>query len=204
MTRPAVSAGSEHVQALVERVRSVRAQTGRRARLAIEGPSGSGKSTLAFAVASALGDAYVLQSDTYHVPLDAAYRLRAGVGVAGAMIDWRRMRREVLHAASADGELHWVWQNLFDDTVTVEHVVPPGHELIVDGTFCCRPELWDCYDVRVLVTCDRATFLERRRARDEDMPAAWRDYVSCIWDIDESGYVEGLDPQAFDVVVSTG
>lgn len=187
---------------LAERTRDLGVENRRRTVVAIDGPSGAGKSLLAFGLVDVLGDAYVLQTDTYHLPLGAAYRLRPNVGEVGAMIDWRRLEREVLVRGQSDSMLTFTWQNLFDPTEIVEHQVPGGHHLIVDGTFSCRSELRSYYDLAVLINADEEMSHSRRRDRDSGLGDRWAAYVETVWDHDERRHFDSLDPLRFDVIVS--
>lgn len=178
------------------------ATSDRRPMIAIDGASGSGKSTLTDLIEAAVPGSGRVLTDSFHIPLAAAYRLRPGTGDIGAMIDQVRLAREVIAPLRAGGAATFTWTSLFDDTYSVDHSIDPPAAVVIEGTFCCRPELAARYDLRVLVIADVEVRRRRRQERDRELGGAWMDYVERVWVPDEDRHLAEASETVFDLVVS--
>lgn len=120
----------------------------------IDGRSGSGKTTLAQALAEMFECTAVHADDFF---LQSFQRTTERLSEAGGNMDRERLEAEVLIPLRQKGEAAY---RPFDCSVmdfkqTV--CVKKSRVGIVEGTYCCHPELWDYYDLRVFVTCDEHT-----------------------------------------------
>lgn len=204
---PRLARGAKYdfsVDDLASRLASLRDGLGRSVAVAIDGASGAGKSTLAFDLVSRLHSAFVLQSDSYHVPLACAYRMIPENGEIGAMIDWRRLRETALCNVKKNEAFRIEWINLFTERLEAVHEIPPNTIVLCDGTFSARDELWDYYDYRILVDCEAGEAKRRREHRDAGRGDAWRHYINAIWLPDEEAHLAKLQPARFDVVIDGG
>ena len=186
---------------LARRLSALRDQLDRSIAVAIDGASGAGKTSLAFALAREVDNAFVLQTDSYHVPLACAYRMKPRAGEIGAMIDWRRFRETALRRLRSDESFRVEWINPFSERLEAVHEVGPKTVVLCDGTFSARNELRSDYDFSILVQCAAAEARRRRRVRDAAQGSSWTSYIDTIWMPDEEAYLADIDPAHFDLVV---
>jgi uridine kinase len=176
--------------------------------VALDGGSGAGKSTLALMLAEKL-DVTLVQSDDFyaaHIP-DAGWDARSPQERAADVIDWRRLRTEVLEPLLAGRVARW---HPFDfgagtrpdgtyamSTAFVERT--PASIIVLDGAYSARPELADLIDLSVLVEVPIDVRHQRLAAREEkDFLAAWH----TRWDAAEEYYLTQVRPPAsFDLIV---
>jgi len=165
----------------------------------IDGRSGSGKSSLAKELARNL-NAFVLELDGYHVPMETAARLSPG-GEVGAMIDYRRFARDVIDPIEANEQPVYRWASALRDYDHGEVRLRPSL-LIVDGTFSCRSVLWPAYQFRILVERDRSDAIEGAKSRDSELPSRWLQYIHEVWIDDEDRHMTELEDLEFDIRVA--
>ena len=192
---------SADLDKLVTKAASLQKERGFGARIAIDGPSGSGKTTLAFKLVEMFDLAFVVQTDTFHIPLEAARRLLPEKGRPGAMIDWQRFRETVLHRQSRGEEIRIDWIHPLTGELAAAHVVDPRTILICDGTFSTRSELQSLYDFRLFVDAPAEIRRERITLRDATMGADWTDYIQNVWIPEENRYLEWAREQAYDLAI---
>ncbi len=170
--------------------------------VALDGRSGTGKSTLAEWMASQLGGIRVDQDDFYAGGDLQDWQRLTPREKADRVIDWRRVRDEVLLPLRQGRAASW---RPFDwDTMTglsLETIsAPPSRVVILDGAYSARPELAELVDLSILVTLDDAVRRERLRQREgEDLVSGWH----AVWDEAEDWYFGTIrPPEAFDLVIS--
>jgi para-aminobenzoate synthetase len=178
--------------------------------VALDGGSGSGKSTLALLIAEEL-DAALIQSDDFFAAeiTDAEWDARNPKERARDVIDWRRLRAEVLEPLCAGEPAKW---HAFDfeagtrpdgtyamrsDFVERQ----PSAVIVLDGAYSTQPELADLIDLSILVDAPIDVRHERLAAREnQQFIAAWH----ARWDAAEEYYFTHVRPKsAFDLVVTT-
>lgn len=179
------------VEEIAREIEDVKERLDRSVFVAIDGRSGSGKTSLAFALARRLRSAFAVQLDTYHVPVEAAYRLAPRLGQAGAMFDWRRFQFTVLHQLENQRDAAIYWTDLFSSR-TAHHRIESGWTVIADGTFSTRHDMRDWYDLKILVECSSRAARERLEKRDTALPAQWQTYIRDVWQPDEDRHIESL------------
>jgi uridine kinase len=170
--------------------------------VALDGRSGTGKSTLAEWMAGHLGGIRVDQDDFYAGGELHEWQRLTSREKADRVIDWRRVREEVLLPLRHGRGARWRpfdWDTMIGlspETVTAS----PSHVVILDGAYSARPELADLIDLCILVTLDDAVRRERLRQREgEDLVSAWH----AVWDEAEDHYFGVIrPPEAFDLVIS--
>lgn len=170
--------------------------------VALDGRSGTGKSTLAEWMAGQLGGIRVDQDDFYAGGDLDEWRRLTSREKADRVIDWRRVRDEVLLPLREGQGASWRpfdWDTMIGlapETITV----PPSGLVILDGAYSARPELADLIDLSILVTLDDAVRRERLRLREgEDLVSCWH----TVWDEAEDYYFGTIrPPEAFDLVIS--
>jgi molybdopterin-guanine dinucleotide biosynthesis protein A len=171
--------------------------------IAIDGPSGAGKSTLAAAMTLSM-TATVIESDDFYSPhlpgLDEpALEGMSDADAASCIIDWRRLRDEVLlplsqRLAARYAPFDW---DAYDGSLGPPKTVAAAEVVIVDGVYSARPELADLVDVRVLLEVP-AEVRSRRLADRHDAPN-----LAYFWDRAEQYYfTEICPPQCFDLRLS--
>ncbi len=178
------------------------AQTASPVIVALDGRSGTGKSTLAEWMAGQLRGIRVDQDDFYAGGELDVWRRLTPREKAEQVIDWRRVRDEVLLPLRNGQGASWrpfdwdTMTGLSPDAIAVQ----PSHIVILDGAYSARPELADLIDLTILVTLDDATRQERLRQREgEDITSAWQ----AVWDEAEDYYFDTIrPPETFDLVIS--
>ena len=169
--------------------------------VAVDGRSGTGKSTLSAWIAERVGATLVDQDDFYSGGNIDDWRRLSPPDKADRVIDWRRVRAEVLLPLRAGMQASWY---PFDWTA-MEGLAPepiiahPSDIVIVDGAYSSRPELADLIDLSILVTLpdiDRRARLQQREG--EEFMSGWH----AIWDEAEEYYFGTIrPPHLFDVVI---
>ena len=171
--------------------------------IAIDGPSGAGKSTLAAAL-TLCTPATVIESDDFYSPHLAGLDERAreemsDADAAACIIDWRRLRDEVLLPLSQRRAARYApfdW-DVYDGSSGPPKTVGVADVVIVDGVYSARPELADLVDVRVLLEVP-AEVRARRLAERRDAADLVR-----FWDRAEQYYfAEICPPLRFDLRLS--
>lgn len=194
---------AEELSEIAQRLGALRGEHERSIAVAIDGASGSGKTWLAFSLQRLIPQSFVLQIDSFHVPLACAFRMRPRTGELGAMIDWRRFRETALLPIRKNSAFDVTWINPFSERLEAEHHVACDTVVLCDGTFAAREALWDLYDFRMLVKVEAEQARRARTLRDEARGPAWAAYVDAVWAPDEEAYLAGLDESQFDVVVNS-
>ena len=185
----------------LRRIRDL-ARTTSPAVVALDGRSGTGKSTLAEWMAGQLGGIRIDQDDFYAGGELNDWQRLTPWEKADRVIDWRRVRDEVLLPLRQGRAASW---RPFDwDTMTglasETIIAPPSRLVVLDGAYSARPELADLIDLSILVTLDDAVRRERLRQREgEDLVSGWH----AVWDEAEDYYFGIVrPPEAFDLVIS--
>lgn len=169
--------------------------------IAVDGRSGTGKSTLSAWIAGQVGATLIDQDDFYAGGLSDVWQRLTPQEKADRVIDWRRVRAEVLQPLRSGVQASWhpfdweTMEGLAPDPITAQ----PSSLVILDGAYSSRPELADLIDLAILVTLPdgvRRARLERREG--EDYMSEWHS----IWDEAEEYYFGTVrPPEAFDVVI---
>lgn len=179
-----------------------RCQLGQRPLLvALDGRSGVGKTTLAAGLAERHDATVIVADDFYSGGSDDDWRRLAAPDRVALVIDWRRLRSEVLEPLLGGRTARWRafdWQSEqgMSEEVRDQH---PVAVVVLDGAYSARPELADLIDVAVLLQLDDRTRRSRLLAREG---AQYMRRWHAIWDPAEDYYFTQVrPPSSFDLVL---
>jgi len=169
--------------------------------VAIDGRSGTGKSTLAACIARVVGATVVDQDDFYSGGSLEDWRALTVSGKVDRVIDWRRVRTQVLEPLRAGKMASWHpfdWESmagLAAQTISVS----PSPIVILDGAYSSRHELADLVDLSILVVLPEADRRKRLLIREGEVYVdAWQS----VLDDAEAHYFGTLrPPDLFDTVI---
>jgi uridine kinase len=154
----------------------VRALGGSRLRVAIDGFTGAGKTSFGHELGEALAPRPVLRAslDDFKNPWREAhlYDRKSGEGYYRNAFDCAAMRRLLLEPAGPTGSGEVVLCSI-DPITQVDHtgdvtVAASDAVLVVDGVFAFRPEIDDCWDLRIWLDVSREVAIARGEARDAE------------------------------------
>lgn len=126
--------------------------------VAIDGRCGSGKSTLGQLLSDRFNCTLFHMDDFF---LRAEQRTAERLSTPGGNVDYERFLSDVLLPVS-NGQpvmLRKIIHGSF--TLTEPEEIIPANLVIVEGSYSCHPELRQYYDLRIFVTTERDTQLER-------------------------------------------
>ena len=131
--------------------------------IAIDGRCAAGKTSFAECVARKTGVSVVHMDDFFLQPFQ---RTEERLKTPGGNADRERFEREVLVPLSRGEQARFFpfdcHSLTFKDAVSVNG----SNGVIVEGSYCCHPELWHFYDVHIFMDVDKSTQLERIKARN--------------------------------------
>ena len=148
--------------ALAWELEQLRTQGGR-ALVAIDGRCASGKSSLAACLGRRLGLPTVHMDDFFLRP---DQRTRERLAKPGENVDHERFLAQVLEPLRAGKPAVYRPWCCRTGTLGEERVVAPAPVVLVEGSYSCHPELWDCYTRRVFLTVEPEEQLRRIQGRD--------------------------------------
>ena len=170
----------------------------------LDGRSGTGKSTIAQAIADRVECAIVVGDDFYAGGNDDAWYGCSASEKADRVIDWQRMRVQVLEPLLANQPAYWHpldfepevgWVGWKDEIIKLE----PAPVILLDGAYSARPELADLIDLAILVEVDDAMRRQRLLAREGQ---AFMERWHRLWDAAEDHYFTHIRPRSsFDFVI---
>lgn len=126
--------------------------------LTIDGPCGSGKSTLAALLGSML-DAPIIHTDDFYVPIPQKTAER--LAIPGGNEDIERLMDECLLPWKQNGHTTYRPYNCMQGILLDPIEVPFCHVTILEGSYSNLPPVKALADVRVYLTIDRDTQLQR-------------------------------------------
>jgi uridine kinase len=172
--------------------------------VALDGRSGTGKSTIAQAITSRVEGIILVSDDFYSGGNDDAWSGLSAREKVDQVIDWQRMRAQVLEPLLAQKPASWHpldfqpqigWIGWKDQTVKLE----PAPVILLDGVYSARPELSDLVDLAVLVEADDEVRRKRLVIREGQ---AFMERWHKLWDGAEDYYFTHIRPRSsFDIVV---
>jgi len=170
--------------------------------VAIDGLSGMGKTTLSELVGKKFSSTVILQDDFYAGGKIEDWAKKSAKEKADHVIDWRRLRREVLEPLLAGKSATWHpfnWdteEGLADNVVTAE----PADVIILDGAYSSRPELSDLINLSVLVQADDN--LRRQRLKEREGEAFMELWHPVYDEAEDYYFTEVRPPSSFDLIVN--
>ena len=158
------------LDALVERAEALLREKGR-AVIAIDGRCGSGKTTLAGLLA-ARWDCTLLHADDFF--LRPEQRTPARLAQPGGNFDRERFYAEALAPLLAGRDALYRPYDCHAGCLRPPVAAPLRPVILIEGSYCCHPDLWGCYDLHVFVTAPLDVRLARLTRRPGVDLAAFR------------------------------
>ncbi len=149
-------------------IRSAVKAPGGRLLVAVDGRCASGKTTLAAALSAELG-CTVLHMDDFFLP--PALRTPERLAAPGGNVDYERFAREVLAPLTEGRPFSYRRFDCKTQALCLPVSVTPSPVTVVEGSYACHPALRDAYGLRLFLTVDPITQLDRIRARNGEAAA---------------------------------
>lgn len=134
----------------------------------LEGRCGAGKSTLAAALAEAI-PCNLFHMDDFFLP--AAKKTAERLAEPGGNVDYERFLEEVLLPLRAGEPFSYRPFDCGAQALAVPVPVRPHALSVVEGVYCCRPELWGFADLHVFLDVEREEQMRRILARNGERVA---------------------------------
>ena len=158
------------LDALIRRAEALLREKGR-AVIAIDGRCGSGKTTLAGRLA-ARWDCTLLHADDFF--LRPEQRTPARLAQPGGNFDRERFYAEALAPLLAGRDALYRPYDCHAGCLRPPVAAPLRPVILIEGSYCCHPDLWGCYDLHVFVTAPLDVRLARLTRRPGVDLAAFR------------------------------
>ncbi len=136
-----------------------------RAVFAIDGRSASGKTTAAQEISRKL-NCTVFHADDFF--LRPEQRNPERYAAPGGNFDRERFLNEVLLPAVSGETVYYRPFDCKSMKMLEAQIIHPEKIIIVEGAYCCHPELWDYYDMRIFFTVSPEEQISRIRKRNGD------------------------------------
>lgn len=165
--------------------------------IAIEGRCGSGKTTLARALQEQL-HCHIIPMDDFF--LRPGQRTEQRLATPGENVDWERFSQEVLLPLSLGEAVTYRPFRCDTQTLGQPRQLPAGAITVIEGSYCCHKNLRDSYALRVFLTTDPQTQLQRIRCRNGE---ALTQVFQSTWIPLEEAYFQTLPEDLFHLTFST-
>jgi uridine kinase len=198
------SSPHEAVNKIVEEINRLHQDKNKVFLVAFDGRSGTGKSTLASQVAEKVKGVVVVGDDFYSGGNDDRWKECGAQFKVDKVIDWKKMRTEVLEPLKAGKSASWHpldfepekgWVGWKDELIKLN----PSEVIIVEGAYAARPELRDIIDLSILI--EATDEIRRKKLKDREgelFMAKWHG----IWDEAEDLYFKEISPRSsFNIVI---
>jgi uridine kinase len=186
---------------VVKRIEKLKTERGGILVVALDGPSGVGKTTIARHIAERIDVVHVLCDDFFVGGRNQFWAGQSPQYQIDNVIDWRRIRREVIEPLKAGKQVGWhpfnwdTFEGLSPRVITAE----PRRVLILDGAFFTRQELQDIVDLTVLVQTRKDVRVGRIIQREG---AEYSEMWHATWQKAMDYYFEKMrPPESFDLIV---
>ncbi len=182
---------------IITKIKELKQQNGR-VIVAIDGRCASGKSTLAKMLEARL-DCNLIHMDSFF--LQPHQRTEERLATPGENIDHERFLSEVLLPLKS-GESFSYREYLCHSGKFSEPILVPQKDItVIEGSYSCHPSLFDSYDLRLFVTTDPDTQLERIIERDGE---SYSKVFKSKWiPLEESYFSAHNIMQRCDIIVET-
>lgn len=159
--------------------------------VAIDGCGGSGKSTLAEQIVLRYGSGQIIHTDDFYKPSSERLQLDIDKKEPRADYDIGRLTREVIYPITNLKEAKYQRYDWVRDKLAEWHTVQPNGLIIVEGVYSISDQLYDKYDIKIFVECNRKLRLKRGLERDgENALGFW-----IQWMAEEDKYIQEQKPQ---------
>jgi len=155
--------------------------------LALDGRCASGKTTVAGLLQRETGCTVIHMDDFFLRP---EQRTPQRLAQPGGNVDRERFLEQVLLPLKRGLPFSYRPYDCRRQTLGREISIAPAAITVVEGSYCCHPELWEHYDLRVFLTVDPAVQLARIVERNgPDQAAVFREQ----WIPMEESYFSAFD-----------
>lgn len=166
--------------------------------VAIDGRCASGKSTLAENL-SKIFNCDVIHTDNFFLPFEK--RTTERLAEPGGNIDYERFENEVLPKLRSENEFSYGVFDCSTGKIESERTVKPSKVTIVEGSYSLHPKFQSIYNVKIFVSTDSETQLQRILDRNgEKMLKNFKEK----WIPMEENYFTSFDIESFaDIKLNT-
>jgi uridine kinase len=159
--------------------------------VAIDGCGGAGKSTLAEQIVSKYGSGQIIHMDDFYKPSSERLQLKMDKKAPGADYDIKRLIQDVINPITNVMEAKYQRYDWIMDKLAEWHTVQPNGLIIIEGVYSISDQLYNKYDIKIFVECNRELRLKRGLERDgENALNFWKQ-----WMIGEDKYIQEQKPQ---------
>ncbi|MDV4152702.1 uridine kinase [Clostridium sp. AL.422] len=159
--------------------------------VAIDGASGSGKSTLAEHITSKYGSGQIIHMDDLYKPSNERIHLDISKKESGADYDIKRLSNDIIIPIINGIEGKYQRYDWDMDKLAEWHTVKPKGLIIFEGVYSISNQLYNEYDIKIFVECNRELRLKRGLERDgESALDFWKQ-----WMLEEDKYFQEQKPK---------
>lgn len=163
----------------------------RRFIIAVDGRCAAGKTTLAALLAARLGCSVFHMDDFFLRPFQ---RTKKRLSEPGGNVDRERFFAQILSPLRlGDDKVILHPYDCKTGEYSAESVIAPARISVVEGSYSCHPDLWECYDLRVFL--DVSPREQMRRITERGGPDAARVFAE-KWIPLEEKYFRAFDVAA--------
>lgn len=134
--------------------------------VAIDGRCASGKSTLGKKLAVHF-DANLFHADDYF--LRPEQRTEERLKTPGGNFDIERFTEEIIKGIKSENDFFYTPFDCKSMTLADKASVRKNRLNIIEGSYCCHPQISKSYDIKIFVTTDKKTQTERIKLRNKDV-----------------------------------
>ena len=164
--------------------------------VAIDGRCGSGKSTLADELSSRLS-ASVIHADDFF--LRPEQRTKERLAEVGGNLDRDRLAEEVLRPLQEGRPLVYAPFDCSTQSLQAPIALNATRVVILEGSYCCHPDLWDYADLHIFATVPPDEQMRRILVRNGDI---WAQQFAQQWIPLEERYFDRFSiPEKADLIV---
>lgn len=157
---------AEALAAIVEKIPSqvwIRWEASHPFLIAIDGRCASGKTTLAAQIQEKTNWPVVHMD---HFFLRPEQRTPQRLSQAGGNVDWERFLDVVLLPLRQGKKVSYLPYDCQLRQLTDPVHIPCSPVVLIEGAYCCHPNLWDFYDLHIFLSVDPAEQLARIKRRN--------------------------------------
>lgn len=159
--------------------------------VAIDGFGGAGKSTLAEHIVSTYGSSQIIHMDDFYKPSNKRLQLEISKKESGSDYDIKRLSDDIIIPIINGMEAKYQRYDWNMDKLAEWHTVEPNGLIIVEGVYSISNQLYNKYDIKIFVECNRELRLKRGLERDgESALDFWEQ-----WMIGEEKYFQEQKPR---------
>lgn len=143
--------------------------------IGIDGRCASGKTTLAAGLKEKLS-CEVIHMDDFFLRPDQ--RTKERLAIPGGNVDYERFSEEVINQLNARVDFCFRPYDCHTGSMKESVLIRRNTITVIEGSYSCHPQLWDCYDLHVFLDVDEVVQRERILARNGKQAA---EIFACKW-----------------------